>query len=272
MTLTGDNSDFADNLTDDGSDFGDDGFNFDDADNGFEPPAAGEDEQSVLEKFGNDPAALARSYAELQRKLGAQGQELGMARQKAALFDEHLAARGGTPQEKPKSARESILERARAAQERGEDPLEAMVDGLLEATNKSVEERVQPLTQDRVRSEVEQIKAQFIQRNPWAAGLDQTAKQIFEENPGLLPLDKGREGIARGLAMLYREARYRAQSGRASRPAATLDNGRSAGARRGQPTRQVGGLQADIARARQTGRREDLTAIFGKIAMPVRED
>jgi hypothetical protein len=74
-----------------------------DEDEGDEPEGdeLSDEERLLEEKFGGDPAKLAKSYRELERKLGEQGNELGKVRELEAQLNELQAALRTGPQQQP---------------------------------------------------------------------------------------------------------------------------------------------------------------------------
>lgn len=195
--------------------------NPDDGDGGDDTPDA------VLEKFGGDPAKLAKAYRALERKLGQQGSELGLTRAEVEQFRQMVeqlgeGGVGGKPKPNPK---EAFLAKVKAAQESGEGvDLQALFGELWDSMKADVDESVGEVKGVLRQQETSAIWDRFTEANPKAKALEPRMTELYRDNPGLLILNKGRGAFVKSLKQLYTLAAA-SSNGKSTRSRGSLDAG-----------------------------------------------
>lgn len=223
---------------------------------------------AVMAKFQGDPKKLAKSYSELEKKLGVLGT-------KAAMFDEILAAQPQTAPAKkegpakPRSV-EDIIAYASKVHEEGGDATSALVAAIVDLVDGKLESAIQPLSQKTAALTFDQIEQQFVAQYPDALKYAGLMEQVIKRNPGLLPKDGSTEQIMEGLEMALLKAKKLAgvqetpaakptvKPSTPSRKVGTVDTGRSS---RQSADAVVSGDRQLFEKWRKSGQEGDLIAL-----------
>jgi hypothetical protein len=250
----------------------------DEIDGGDSGGSGDDDDLAVLaEKFSGDPKELARSYANLQRKFGEQGREVGELRGELRAAMQMMAARatdGGDG----------------AATDPGEEFLADLESQVSSGTINLVDafRKMMDLTKNGGASsgqatgtlsseEKNEVWEDFADANPMARKLEPLMSKIISEQSHLIRLDKGPRVLRKGLKSILEIAvsRYnKAQANRGgNRRGGRMDSGQSRRVRRpsGGASRSGENRFSDeqfneaIDGARQSGKTRDWATPVGMI-------
>jgi len=152
-------------------------------------------QQKLLGKF-NTPEEMAASYAELERKLGEQGNELGTHKQMNQMMLEQLKQYSGQQKTAPTQAEaeeqvvdyDGQLKAMSQAVEAGELSIgEALIKSNAIAKEQATRQALQEYEKLNQKKSIEQTKAQFLKQNPDFTQLQQggVLEQVKQELPGL---------------------------------------------------------------------------------------
>lgn len=156
---------------------------------------AQEQPQKLLGKF-NSPDELAASYAELERKLGEQGQEVGTLKQMNQMMLQQLQQTSGQAKTAPTQQEaeaevvdyDAQLQALSQAVESGDLSIgEAILKSNAIAKEQATRNALQEYEKLNQKRSVEQTKQQFLKQNPDFIELQQggVLEQVKQELPGL---------------------------------------------------------------------------------------
>ena len=240
-----------------------DGEDFDDD----EGTSDGEDDE-VLEQFGNDPAKLAKSYKNLQRKLGEQGRELGDIRKEMRSIREEKGSKG--EEEGTGDDPDAVLASMEQKIQDGDMSLGDAFREFGKMMTKGVDEKLEKNTQQvKASRDREAVWGKFIKDNPDASKLEPIMVHLAKKNPGLLNANSPEDLRASlGDLMDLAVVKYHRMATRKKGGKGRMDMRRSRRARRtgeGSQSRSGAGSRDNIEAATEQALRSDKTSDWAKV-------